>query len=162
MNQNEQMFTTAKIIHSALIIGVAVFFAVILFGLPEKEVNDTVDVSQFQLFGYIATMMMAMGIVTGSVLFKRNTSRLKSTTMTAEISREQLLAYQTAMIIRDALMEGPALFSLVTLFLIKGAVGFLDYSLLLVRLPLINVGVFFLLMLYHFPSEEKIKNTFLG
>jgi len=163
MNNKNPAILSVQIIHGSLIMGVFTFLGVIFFLSQNNTPNTEIDISQTEMFAYISAAMLLIGIAVGQLLFVKMTGT-KNNSFTADSADElnpiQLSKYTTAMIIRDALLEGPTLFSLVTLFLISGATGTIDTNLLPVQIILSNISVYFFLMLLYFPTEAKINKAF--
>jgi F0F1-type ATP synthase membrane subunit c/vacuolar-type H+-ATPase subunit K len=127
------------IIHLALFMGQVVFAALALFisdntALNLKPGNDP-------LF-YISPVLVVFGIFTGSFMFKQAVAKVAEKPSLSE----KLSAYQTALIIRYALSEGPSLFGIVCMLLTHN----LYY--------LIVVGVNILYFIIIRPTKFKIQD----
>jgi len=127
-----------SIIHAALLAG-QLLFIITAFGISSKvhfTVSDTEDV-----FIFIVPLLAIAGFMGGYILFKRKLKELQAKNSLGE----KMVAYQTALIIRFALLEGPSLFGIVA-FMQTGNLFFLVISALL--------------MLYFFslrPTRDKME-----
>jgi glucan phosphoethanolaminetransferase (alkaline phosphatase superfamily) len=118
-------FRTITLIHLALAIG-QVLFGIVVLSLNKRiiiNIRDTHDpmvylvplmaITCFILSGFLFKKVLSSGIKPGSTL------------------KQKLVIYQTALIIRLALLEGPSLFGIVAFFL-TGSLFFLIISATLV------------------------------
>jgi hypothetical protein len=127
-----------SIIHAALLAG-QLLFVIVVFAISPKvyfTVSDTADV-----FVFIVPLLAIAGFVSGYILFKQKLTELQ----TKNSLGEKMVAYQAALIIRFALLEGPSLFGVVA-FMQTGNLFFLAISALL--------------MLYFFslrPTKDKME-----
>jgi len=144
-NQNstqtlQAFFKINIIIHAALLIG-QVLFGVVSYAIsPNPVVNLKAGNDPFF---YIVPVLIASGIFFGSFLFNQQISKLAE----KESLKEKLTGYQTALIIRYALAEGPSLFGIVAFML----GGNLFYLLL--------VGLNIIYFIWIRPTKEKIKEA---
>lgn len=165
MNKNPNV-TSCQIIHASLTGGVVLFLCVIFFLSTQSHQGEPLnDLNHLKLFGYIATGMLISGIFISYQIFNTQLKRIldkqdDTPRLNIELTSSHISLYQAGMIIRDAIIEGPALFSCVTLFLIMKAIGNLDLSNPIVLLPLGNIALYIIIMLYWFPTESKIKSDF--
>ncbi len=143
-NENYEL-TPAKflkintVIHLALISGVTLF-SVIAFALIENRElrwNDTDDI-----FFFIVPIAAILGIVAGNILYKKGLESL----VDRGSLKEKLTGFQTALIIKYALLEGPSLIGVVAFF----STGNLLYLLI--------SGVLVIYFFFHRLSKEKIIN----
>jgi hypothetical protein len=112
MSQNQKpYFTSLRIIHAALLLGMIVFFLIIRFVLLTSDIIDKSTVTDIFLL-YIPPILLAVAILAGWLLFK---SQLKQSE--GKILTLKLMDYRAALIVRWALLEGAVLFSLI-MFLI--------------------------------------------
>ena len=98
---------TFKILHLALLIGM-LFFGVVVY-----MQNDSWELTFFDaedVFLYLSPVLAIGGIVVGNIIFKKfiEKARLQPTL------NLQLQGFQSASVIKYSLVEGPALFSLVS------------------------------------------------
>lgn len=112
MSQTQKpYFTTLRILHAALLLGMIVFFLVIRFVLLSSEVIDNAIVSDAFLL-YIPPIVIAIGILSGWLLFKKQLKQSEGKILTLK-----LMDYRAALIVRWALLEGSVLLALI-MFLI--------------------------------------------
>lgn len=127
-----------SLIHLALL-GGQLLFAIVALAISPKvyfAITETDDV-----FVFIVPLLAIAGFMSGYILFKRQLNALRDKNSLGA----KIVAYQTALIIRLALLEGPSLFGVVT-FLQTGNLFFLVISALL--------------MLYFFslrPTKDKME-----
>ena len=114
---------TFSIIHLALVAGVAIFGLMIYMQTTEQELN--LDYSGDVMF-FVVPILAIAGIIAGNFLYAKHIKKLDSKTTLLE----KLNGFQTASIIRYALLEGPALLGIVA-FLNEGNQYFLIISLVL-------------------------------
>ena len=143
-NENYEL-TPAKylkintVIHLALISGVTLF-SVIAFALIENRElrwNDTDDI-----FFFIVPIAAISGIILGNILYKKGLESL----VDKNSLKEKLTGFQTVLIIKYALLEGPSLIGVVAFF----STGNLLYLLI--------SGVLIIYFFLQRPSKEKIMN----
>jgi hypothetical protein len=103
-------FKLITIIHVALLAG-QVLFGVVSYSITNSkglDLNPGDDV-----FFYIAPLLIIGGMLVGTFLFKQQVAKLAD----KELLPVKLAAYQTALIIRFALSEGPSMFGIVVYML---------------------------------------------
>lgn len=133
---------TSSIIHFALVAGVLIL-ALVMYSITE---NQKLDLSyRGDPMFFIVPIMAIAGILVGNYLYINNIKRLTS----KNTLREKLAGFQTASIIKYALLEGPALLGLVA-FMNEGNQYFLIISILL---------VFWLIM--QRPTRDKIERDLM-
>jgi len=129
---------TISIIHIALTIGQLLFasLAFIKNGSTKFELNlnDT--------FFIVEVILVTSSVIASNFLFKQNLDKARQQT---EVSGK-LTRYQSALIIRYALLEGPSLFGIVV-YMITGNVFFLAISSALI-----------LYFLFLRPTKQMIKD----
>ena len=132
-------FKTLTIIYFALLAGQLMFAAVVLSLL--KKVFFSVQYSGDPLL-YIVPVMAIGGIMAGDFLFKQQIEIARK----RDTLSSKLTVYQTAIIIRCALLEGASLFGIVAT-LLSGNLFFL------------MVSAFIILYFLSFrPTKDKLKN----
>ena len=106
MNSNNPSLKTLSIIHLALCSGVFIFGFIMFSKIKSTEIilNDSNDI-----FKYIIPSAAIIAIFLSNFLFK---NQLNSITENAEI-KEKLVKYQSASIVKYAVLEGTALLSVV-------------------------------------------------
>lgn len=127
-----------SLIHLALLIG-QVLFAAVAFFINENRRLDLSDTDN--KFFFIIPLLAIGSYFAGNFLFRQNINTIANNNNSL---KEKLNSYQVALIIKLALLEGPALFGVVA-FLLSGNLYFLLISGLL-------IGYFFIQK----PSKEKI------
>ena len=114
---------TTSIIHFALLAGV-LMFGIVMYSITE---NQKLELSyKGDPMFFIVPIMAIAGIFVGNYLYGNNIKGLTS----KNTLREKLAGFQTASIIKYALLEGPALLGLVA-FMNEGNQYFLIISILL-------------------------------
>ena len=133
-------FKTLKIIYGALIIGVVAFLAIVLF-LKKDNLHFAVDMDD--IFTMVVPLMALSGIAVSVILNNGFQKMIQpEDTLQAKLSK-----YQTASIIRGALLEGPALIGVVATF-ISGNYFFLLFSVVLL-----------IAMYLFFPNKERFAQA---
>lgn len=115
---------TCAIIHLALTIGQVLFAIVAIF--QSKKIMINVRNIHDPLL-YLVPLFAVSGSVLGNVLYKSKVNSIPKT----DSLKGKLTAYQSAMIIRFALLEGPSLFGIVA-FMLTGELFFLIVSAMLI------------------------------
>jgi hypothetical protein len=113
-----QYFRALTILHYALITGV-VLFALIAFALQSLNVfgeNEEIR----NMFLYIVPLVALGGVIGGGMIYKKQVNGIKNKTGLTE----KLEAYRGIFIMRDALLEGPAIFAIIA-YLLTGELLFL-------------------------------------
>jgi len=128
-------FKTLQIIYGALIMGVVAFLFVVLYLV--NDLHFVVDADD--IFTMVVPLMTFSGIVVSMILNKNFLGMIQS----EDSLQAKLSKYQTASIIRGALLEGPALIGVIATF-ISGNYFFLLFSVLLL-----------VVMYLFFPNKER-------
>lgn len=115
---------TTSIIHFALVAGVLIF-GFVMFSITENQKLDLSYTGDVMFF--IVPIMAIAGIFVGNYLYENTIKELVS----KNTLREKLGGFQTASVIKYALLEGPALLGLVA-FMNEENQYFLIISILLV------------------------------
>jgi F0F1-type ATP synthase membrane subunit c/vacuolar-type H+-ATPase subunit K len=109
---SKQYLLTSRIIHGALVSGILLFNLVIGYLISQQTLGTGYN-KQHEVF-YLIVGLMALGsIFGGRVIFAKELEKAK----TQPTFSKKLAGYQTANIIRYALIEGSALFSTVVTLL---------------------------------------------
>lgn len=114
---------TIRIIHIALVAGV-LMFGFVMFSITENQKMDLSYTGDVMFF--VVPIMAIAGIFVGNYIYGNHIKGLAS----KNTLREKLAGFQTASIIKYALLEGPALLGLVA-FMNDGNQYFLIISLFL-------------------------------
>lgn len=120
-------FRSLQILHLALIAGQVIFLLITLLLVTTSGPLSTFPEETRRLFTGIAAGLALAGLAGSWLLFK---SRLRSLQNKATL-QEKCNGYRAALLIRYALLEAPALFTLVV-FLLTGDYIFMGIALLLV------------------------------
>ncbi|PHQ61548.1 MAG: MFS transporter [Maribacter sp.] len=124
-----------KTIHIALISGIALAY----FILGDLQTLDFLKISKIESSTFIYLLIPISAIFLGNLLYKQQLKKVGNN-LTLE---EKIAPYQTASLIRWAMLEGAAFF------------------ILFVKKEFIIVGLFLILyMVFLKPSEEGIKRDF--
>lgn len=134
---SKSYLTSLKIIHFALTAGV-VFFMLIAIALQftgfEPELKELEEILlAITVAGAVA------GVFTGNLLFRKRLEQL----VELKGLKEKLMGYQSALIIKYALVEGPAFFSVVAYLLTA--------NLLFPAITLVLISIFIL----YAPGKDK-------
>lgn len=139
-NQTPQSYLKViYIIHLALLAG-QVMFAIVAFiqvGKTQIDIKNSNDP-----FLFVVPILAIGGFIVSNLMFRQQLN----SSINKDSLKDKLMGYQTALIIRFALLEGPSLFGIVT-YLITGNFLFLIISGLLV-LYFISIR----------PTRVKIEN----
>ena len=132
-------FRTITIIHLALMAGQVMFAAVVL-GLTKKAVFSIQYTGDPLL--YIVPVMAIASFMASDYLFKQQIDIAR----TKDTLQSKLVVYQTALIIRSALLEGASLFAIVAMQLTG-------------NLFFIIISVFIILYFFSFrPKKDKLES----
>jgi hypothetical protein len=126
-------FKTINILFLALVAGQVAFAIVLLFLNQTKRSVDMITPEIHQTLIWVVPAIAVAGIALGWIVFN---ARLKSLQMKDNLS-EKLRSYQSIMIVRYALMEGPSLLAL-TIFYITGNYIFVGIAAFIVVMFLFN------------------------
>jgi hypothetical protein len=111
------------IIHLGLLMGQVLFAIVVYYITPQKGFS----LNENDPFVFVAIALAAGGFIGGNLIFKQTLAKIPPD---ATLS-QKIAAYQTAFIIRAALMEGPSLFS-IAVYMLGGNLFFLAVTALIV------------------------------
>lgn len=137
--QNPRRFLKAiTTIHLAMLMAQVLFLIVVIY------LNSTRGIVQpsENIFLYVAPAIGVLGVLLSNLLFKSLLNKIKA----KESLREKIMAYQAAILVRLALLEGPSLFGIIT-YLLTG-------NLLLLSVPVLLILYFLTLR----PSKESVLN----
>ncbi|MCF8297420.1 MAG: hypothetical protein K9J13_07765 [Saprospiraceae bacterium] len=130
MKTNEQKtipyFKSLKIIHIALVIGIS-FFGIFAFIIHYNKLMEVDSPELSSMFGFIVPIFFVGGIAASFILFKRKINSIKFKPKFSD----KMFEYRSALILRYALLEGPAFFSLV-IYLLLGEWIFLVYAAIII------------------------------
>ena len=135
---SKSYFTSLKIIHFALTAGV-VFFMLITFTLQFTGFEPELKEMEMILLG-ITVFAAISGIFTGNLLFRKRLEQL----VELKSLEKKLMGYQSALILKYALVEGPAFFSVVAYLLTAN-----------ILFPVITVLLVFTMVLFA-PRKDKL------
>ncbi len=134
----KSFFSSLKIIHFALTAGV-VLFLLIAIALQFKGFEPELKEMEMILLG-ITVLAAISGIFTGNLLFRRRLEQL----VEQKSLEKKLLGYQSALLLKYALVEGPAFFTIVAYHLTAN-----------ILFPVITVLLVFTMVLFA-PRKEKL------
>jgi hypothetical protein len=136
--QNPNTFVkTISIIHLALIAGQIIFAAAAFMTTKNHTTSKSDDV-----FIYVAPIMAFSGFAISNILFKTLVNKIDGQSPL----KTKLAAYQSALIVRFALLEGPSLFAIVS-FMLTGNLIFLGIS-----------GAIIAYFIYLRPTKQKTED----
>ncbi|MBK8503171.1 MAG: hypothetical protein IPL46_13710 [Saprospiraceae bacterium] len=131
-------FKSLKVLHSALLGGI-VFFAVVSIALQQdgaESVGGLVDM----LMPFFIPVLSVAGIVGGDFVFKSRLQRIAG----LDSLKDKMDGYRSALIIKFALIEGPALLTIIA-FIQTGRYLYLGIALLLL-----------MVFVYYSPKKSKL------
>ncbi len=135
---SRQYFKTARVIHMALVVGIVLFASVASFSMSGQDMTTGYD-SKANMFYILVGFLGLWGLFGGEYIFKIQLKRAKSQPQLTQ----KMVQYQSANIIKYALIEGVALFSIVAA-LMTSSVWFLIFA-----------GFLVLVLASYYPSVEK-------
>lgn len=145
---------TIVIIHIALGMGVLIFTAVVAgLSVGAQPASDP-EMSLHEIMGYTAAALALIATALSCVLFPIFIENNKQSFTDVLAHRYQI--FQSAHIMRMAILEGAALFGLIALLLYVQNVGPLNPSMEVI-LPALPVAIFIGLWISLFPTEDKIQ-----
>ncbi|MEO1654320.1 MAG: hypothetical protein AAFU64_12315 [Bacteroidota bacterium] len=130
---SKQYFTVLGILHIAMLMGQVIFLGVVFFILNSEGAALEADPALELIMQVGIAVFIVMGLFGGNFLFKR----LVVTTREKSSLGEKLKAYQTACVVRFALLEAPAILCIVAFFL-TGNYFFAGLSLVVILVFLMN------------------------
>jgi len=138
------------------------FLAVSFITGSGSHADANSDQTHLELYAYIAVGMFILSTLIGMIVFKIHMKRISSLLQPdTEFQLSFILPkYIIAHLLRIALLEMAVLFSLVTFFLYRNTASQFKFDHPAASAPLFIFGIFFLLMVYYFPTEAKIKSQF--
>jgi hypothetical protein len=124
----KEFFKLASFIHLALIAVVVLFGMVVYFFIADFQRPDTRS-ELARLLVYLVPGLVIAGIVASNIIFRVRLNALK------EIGdlKTKMYGYRESLIIRYALLEGPAMFALAAIFMTNNA-NYMVYAGLMVVL----------------------------
>jgi hypothetical protein len=150
------LLRTVMIIHFALGMGVFLFATVVFVLSANAQPAVNPDMALHEMMAYITVIFCFSATPLSFILFPNLINKNKSIFTDIPANRYQI--FQSAHIVRMAMLESMALFGLVALILYVMNIGPLNSS-IEVLLPAIPVIIFFMLWIYLFPSEQKIRDA---
>jgi hypothetical protein len=139
----KQSFQTVRVIHLALMTGLILFSGVVIY-LNSLEPNRSSEMDATIMLA-VAGSLTIMAIFVGPILYKQQLSTLKGD----ETLQQKMAAFQTAHIIRSALLEGAGLFGAVTCIV--------TWNLLGLAFTAVCIGMFVLKMPTPNMLEQDLK-----
>ncbi|MBC8045896.1 MAG: hypothetical protein H7Y00_03825 [Fimbriimonadaceae bacterium] len=137
---NEKIFPTMNIIHGAMVTGMILFFAVLVFlqsGLPSAETDFSSPLM------YVAIFLTVFALAFNFLIYPGRIEKVKTGNSSAH---GKVTNWKTIFLIRCAITEGAALFCLAGMFVEESAVFMYLFFALLV------------LFISFFPSRNKIQS----
>ena len=135
----ESFLKSISIIHLALLAG-QVIFAIVAYA---QSVKVFFGISYMDdVFMYIVPLAAIFGFIAGYSIFKKQLAAIRSKNSLGE----KIIAYQTALIIRYALLEGPCLLAIVA-YLLNNNLFYL-----------VVAGLLILYFIFLRPTMEKVEN----
>lgn len=128
---------TTAIIHMALATG-QILFAAVTFIIPQKLADNKGN----DVLLLIVPIVAVSSFIIGHLLFKKLLSNIK----TESPLKAKLLSYQSATLVRLALLEAPSLFAIVS-FMLTGKMVYMGIAALIV-----------LYFIYLRPGKQKIED----
>ena len=125
---SKEFFKIISIIHLALVSGIVLFGIVIYFFIADFQQPDTRSEIAGMLV-YLVPGLVIAGIIASNIIFRVKLNGV----IDSDDLKVKMAVYRESLIIRYALLEGPALFSLAAIF-ITNNINFLVYAGLIVVL----------------------------
>lgn len=132
---------TTKLIHLALLAG-QVMFAIVAFSISNKQLSFVTKDKENDIFLYLVPLFAIGGFVVGNFIAKK----ILASFMNKETLTEKLAGYQTALIVKCALLESASLMGIVA-FLLTNNWIFL----------LIAIAIMFYFFTLH-PTVDKVTD----
>ena len=130
-----------SMLNLALIMGLVIFSMIVSFLILTKSVPMN-DVYLYNVLKYLVPILSFGGLLAGNAVFK---SRLNAISENSALI-QKLNEYRAALIIRYALLEGPAIFSVISAFITTN-INFLLFT-----------GMLAAMMFYFRPRIQSIVN----
>jgi hypothetical protein len=127
------------IIHLALLIGQVLFGVAVYNITPQKGFSFDGSANPFV---YMSLVLAFGGLTAGNILFTKQIQKIAPESTLSQ----KIASYQTAFILRAALLEGPSLFSIVA-YMLSGNLFFLGVS-----------GLIVFYFIFIRPTKDKIAN----
>jgi hypothetical protein len=128
----KEYFKLLSIIHLALMVGLVLFGLVVSFFIADFQHPDNTS-ELARIIVYLVPGLCIAGLVASNMVSKNRVYQLKAN---SDLSAK-LMGFREAMIIRFALLEGPGLFVLATIF-ITNDINYLIYAGVMVVLMLVK------------------------
>jgi len=109
---SKKYFKILSVIHFYLVLGIVLFGLIVSFVLSDTAPVDAQS-GLAKLFVYLVPGLVIVGIVTSKMIFEIKRNALKEN---ADL-KSKLMGYRGSLIIRYMLLEAPALFALVTIYM---------------------------------------------
>lgn len=129
---SKEFFKLTAILHLAMVLGVVLFGVVVYFFIIDFQHPDTQS-EVANLLVYLVPGLVIVGILASNIIYRIKLNTVKG----SEDLKTKMMGYREALIIRYALLEGPALFALAAIF-ITNNVNFMVYAGLLVALMVLK------------------------
>ena len=129
---SKEFFKLTAMIHLGLVMGVVLFGLVVYFFIIDFQHPDTQS-ELARLFVYLVPGLVITGILASNIVYRIKLNTVKG----SGDLKTKMMGYREALIIRYALLEGPALFALVAIF-ITNNVNFLVYPGLMAALMVLK------------------------
>ena len=138
---SKDYFKTLTIVHMALVGGI-VFFSFTMEFLILNGINSTEMSELSTTFLYVVSGFVAFGFIASYLIYRKRVRDLKDE---SELINK-MTGYRSAFIVRLALLEGPAFFTIVIVFLTGNS------------LFLLFAGLIVGYMIYLRPTKEAVAN----
>lgn len=129
---SKEFFKLTALIHLGLVIGVVLFGLVVYFFIIDFQHPDTQSEAA-KLLVYLVPGLVIAGILASNIIYRIKLNMIKG----SEDLKTKMMGYRESLIIRYALLEGPALFALTAIF-ITNNVNFMVYAGLMVALMILK------------------------
>jgi len=131
-------FRTMQIIYGSFMLGILAFSLFAYFSMD----NLVYEIDMDDVFTFIVPFLALSGVFISPILYKSTIRKIQST----DTLQTKIATYQSATIIKGAMLEAPALLAVVAAFLANNGVFLIIVALLLI------------IMYLRFPSQEKFEN----
>jgi hypothetical protein len=139
-NSTKEYFKLISIIHTALVLGVILFGAIVCLFIVDFQHVDSQSVLA-NLFVYLVPGLIMAGIIASNVIFRIKLNNL----LNSEELIVKMEVYRRASIIRSAFIQLPALFALMVIFMTSD-INYLVYAglmiiLLIIKRPTLKLAI---------------------
>ncbi len=123
-------FSTLALIHAGMVVGLVLFLSIAFYINASGGYKGNIELD---VFIWVIPLVAVSGIIASILIFRVKTRKARG----IEDFVSRLWAYKTTLIIRWALLEGPALLAIIG-YLISGEMPFFSIAVMLIMILLIS------------------------